>query len=168
VLEALNRAVLAESRPGQFLTAVFARLTARANGGFGLVAACGGHPPPVVLGADRVPRPLSCQGTLLGVVDDPEVDDFALELAPGETVLLYTDGLTEAGAPARTLTTREVAELLARVRGATAAETAEACLRAALAAGGGEIRDDVAVLVAQLGPSTDGRSAAGESSTAGQ
>ena len=36
VLEALNRAVLDESRPGQFLTAIFARLTPRAGGGFRL------------------------------------------------------------------------------------------------------------------------------------
>jgi hypothetical protein len=54
----------------------------------------------------------------------------------------------------------------------------EGCLRAALAAGGGVSRDDIAVLVAQVGlatmanrdrvASTAGRTAAGESSTRGQ
>ena len=58
VLEALNRAVLDESRPGQFLTAIFARLTPRPGGGFRLRAACGGHPPPVVVDAAGRPREL--------------------------------------------------------------------------------------------------------------
>jgi serine phosphatase RsbU (regulator of sigma subunit) len=171
VLEVLNRAVLAESRPGQFLTAIFGRLEPLPGGRFRLVFACGGHPPPVLLDGDGEPRPLACSGTLLGVVEDPELVDATVELDVGDTLLLYTDGLTEAGAPARTLTTGEVAELLASVRGETASQTAEACLRAALAASGGAIRDDIAVLVAQVGlgvVSTAGRTAAGESSTRGQ
>ena len=49
VLGALNRAVLDESRPGQFLTAIFARLTPLGGGGFRLTAACGGHPPPALI-----------------------------------------------------------------------------------------------------------------------
>jgi len=171
VLELLNRAVLAESRPGQFLTAIFGRLEVLPAGRFRLVFACGGHPPPVVLDAGRAPRPLRCSGTLLGVVEDPELVDATVELEVGDTLMLYTDGLTEAGAPARTLTTSEVARLLASVRGETASRTAEGCLREALEASGGVIRDDIAVLVAQVGlgvVSTAGRTAAGESSTRGQ
>jgi serine phosphatase RsbU (regulator of sigma subunit) len=178
VLEALNRAVLAESRPGQFLTAIFARVTALHGGRFAFAFACGGHPPPVLLDAEREPRPLDCSGTLLGVVEDPELVDAHAELEPGDTLLLYTDGLTEAGAPARTLTTEEVAAMLASVRGETASQTAEGCLRRALEASGGVTRDDIAVLVAQVGlatvanreelASTAGRTPASESSTRGQ
>jgi serine phosphatase RsbU (regulator of sigma subunit) len=158
--------VLAEARPGQFLTAVYARLTASGSG-FTLTLACGGHPPPVLLGADGTARPLNCTGTLLGVLDDPEVRDVETELGPGDILLLYTDGLTEAGAPARTLSTEDVADQLRAGRGPRARDTAANCLAAAARAGGGEVRDDVAVLVAQV-PSTAGRTAAGESSTRGQ
>jgi serine phosphatase RsbU (regulator of sigma subunit)/CHASE3 domain sensor protein len=171
VLDVLNRAVLAESRPGQFLTAIFGRLEVLPAGRFRLMFACGGHPPPVLLDAGLEPRPLRCTGTLLGVVEDPELTDATVELDVGDTLLLYTDGLTEAGAPARTLTTDEVARLVASVRGESAARTAEGCLHEALAASGGVIRDDIAVLVAQAGlgvVSTAGRSAAAESSTRGQ
>jgi len=171
VLEVLNRAVLADGRPGQFLTAIFARLETQPSGRFRLVFACGGHPPPVVLDAGREPRPLRCVGTLLGVVEDPELVDATIELDLGDTLLLYTDGLTEAGAPSRLLGTEDVARLLASVRGETASQTAEGCLREALAASGGAIRDDIAVLVAQVGvavASTAGRTAAAESSTRGQ
>jgi GAF domain-containing protein len=171
VLELLNRAVLDESRPGQFLTAIFGRLEPLPAGRFRLVFSCGGHPPPVLLGAGLEPRTLDGAGTLLGIVGDPELVDTTVELDVGDTLLLYTDGLTEAGAPARTLTTEEVAGLLAAVRGETASQTAEGCLREALAASGGAIRDDIAVLVAQVGVgvvSTSGRTPAGESSTRGQ
>ncbi|MDA0180883.1 SpoIIE family protein phosphatase [Solirubrobacter phytolaccae] len=150
VLTALNGAVLAEGRPGQFLTAIFARVTAREGGGFTLTVACGGHPPPVVLSASGATKPLDVKGTLLGVLDDPHVQDVQLDLERGDTFLLYTDGLTEAGAPAVTLSTEEVADLLRAVRTPTAAETAEHCLEAAVRAGGGVARDDVAVLVGQV------------------
>ena len=142
--------MLDESRPGQFLTAAFARLTPGRDGGFRLTLACGGHPPPVVVDAAGAPRELECSGTLLGVIDDPRIADSTIELVPGDTLLLYTDGLTEAEAPARTLGTPEVAQLLAAARGETAAQTAEACLSSAIAAGGGETRDDIAVLVVQV------------------
>ncbi len=174
VLRALNRAVLAERRAGQFLTAIFARVSVRGDGGFHLTLACGGHPPPVLLDAGLARRALDCSGTLLGVVAEPDIVDAALDLDPGDTLLLYTDGLTEAGAPQHTLDTAEVASLLASVRRGSAAQTADACLSRALQAAGGEVRDDIALLVAQVsapvlaGASTAGRTAAGESSTPGQ
>jgi serine phosphatase RsbU (regulator of sigma subunit)/PAS domain-containing protein len=150
VLGALNRAVLDESLPGQFLTAIFARITPLAGGGVRVTAACGGHPPPAVIDARGEPRELNCTGTLLGVVDDPQFADCAVDLHPGDTLLLYTDGLTEAGAPQHTLSTGEVAALLAKVRRDTAALTAQGALASALQASGGAARDDIAVLVVQV------------------
>lgn len=152
VLGALNRAVLDESRAGQFLTAVFARLEALDGGGFRLALACGGHPPPVVIDAEGRRLELTCTGTLLGVIADPHITDTELDLEPGDSVLLYTDGLTEAEAPVRTMSTADVAALLAEVRADSAAQTAQAALSRAIAAGGGETRDDIALLVLQVQP----------------
>ena len=97
--------------------------------------ACGGHPPPVLLAADGTVKPLECTGTLLGVLEDPLVHDVEAVLAPGDTLLLYTDGLTEAGAPARTLTTEDVGELLRLAHASHARETVANCLSAARSGG---------------------------------
>ncbi|MGG7382787.1 SpoIIE family protein phosphatase, partial [Escherichia coli] len=51
-------------------------------------------------------------GTLLGLVEDPQIDDAGGELRPGDTVVLYTDGLTEAGAPASVWSPQHLAEVL--------------------------------------------------------
>ncbi len=85
------------------------------------------------------------------MLDDPHVHDVETDLEPGDTLLLYTDGLTEAGAPARTLSTEDVAELLRAARAPTAAETvSELPRRAPRARAAGVVRDDVAVLVGQV------------------
>ena len=104
----------------------------------------------MVIDAAGRPRELACTGTLLGVIDDPQADDATVELDPGDTLLLYTDGLTEAGAPKHTLSTAEVAALLVDARRDTAAQTAQGCLASALRAGGGVTRDDIAVLVVHV------------------
>ena len=55
-----------------------------------------GHPPPVLVRADGVVRLLDVEaGLLLGL--DPSIHraDHRLELAPGDLLLLYTDGLVE-------------------------------------------------------------------------
>ena len=40
-----------------------------------------------------------CSGRALGVFDDANLTDQEIHLAPGDTLLLYTDGVTEARAP---------------------------------------------------------------------
>ena len=61
-----------------------------------LVAA--GHPLPVLVSGDEDARYVGAPGTLVGVVDDPEVTPVAIALRPGDTLVLYTDGATEARA----------------------------------------------------------------------
>ncbi len=58
-----------------------------------------GHPPPVHVGrsdrgAGRV-RFVGTSGSLLGVLTDIDVSDDEVLLAPGESLVLYTDGVTE-------------------------------------------------------------------------
>lgn len=38
-------------------------------------------------------------GTLLGVFSEIDVSDFTVELAPGDTLVLFTDGVLDSGTP---------------------------------------------------------------------
>ena len=80
--------------------------------------ACGGHLPPIVTRRDAAPAEVACRGTLLGVEEDIHVVVEELDLAVGDGLVLYTDGVLDAGAPARTLTPRDLVALLAGAGGA--------------------------------------------------
>jgi sigma-B regulation protein RsbU (phosphoserine phosphatase) len=59
-----------------------------------------GHPPPLVL--DRYCRTVDVPfkaGQPLGIFKRPLLDEQSISLPPGGTVLLYSDGLTEAAGP---------------------------------------------------------------------
>lgn len=78
---------------GQFVTAILAQLDLN-TGLFSFLNA--GHPPPVLLHGDESPRnldggrrpPLGIAGTVVGLGEQ--------YLAPGDRLLLYTDGITES------------------------------------------------------------------------
>lgn len=60
--------------------------------------ASGGHPPALLRGANGVVRHLSSTGLLLGALDDDEFhsNEQRLDLSPGDVIISYTDGATEA------------------------------------------------------------------------
>ena len=64
-------------------------------------------------------------GTLLGLVEHPELTDRSAELRSGDTIVLYTDGLTEAGAPEQVWTPEEIADAARGAAGAPPADTVE-------------------------------------------
>jgi serine phosphatase RsbU (regulator of sigma subunit)/PAS domain-containing protein len=64
-----------------------------------VTVSCGGHPAPVLRRASGAVEALGAPGTLLGLVSEPELQDRSTDLRPGDTLVLYTDGLTEARAP---------------------------------------------------------------------
>ena len=80
----------------RFCTVVFGVLTPH-DDGFVLVLAGGGHPSALLMGADGTARYVPTPGgQLIGVLPDPHIATATLRLGPGDTLLLYTDGLTEA------------------------------------------------------------------------
>ncbi|SDK43938.1 PP2C family protein-serine/threonine phosphatase [Streptomyces indicus] len=55
-----------------------------------------GHPAPLIVRGDGTVEAADTRGTLIGALPEIKVRTAAVELAPGETCLLYTDGITEA------------------------------------------------------------------------
>jgi sigma-B regulation protein RsbU (phosphoserine phosphatase) len=106
VLEALNTALLTDVWAGsRFCTAFFATLSPVSSGGFTLELATGGHPPAYLLSptppeADesgtRVEAVRPTGGMLIGAFPSAHFTATTLHLTPGQALLLYTDGLTEA------------------------------------------------------------------------
>jgi serine phosphatase RsbU (regulator of sigma subunit) len=113
-----------------------------------VVAANAGHPRPFRYTADGSASLVEAQGTLLGVVDDPVLTDVAIDLAPGDALILVTDGVTEARRGNDQFGEQGVLDCLSAVGpGATAARLAAAVVDAAAAHAGGDTDDDTAVVV---------------------
>ncbi|WP_314250983.1 PP2C family protein-serine/threonine phosphatase [Streptomyces kutzneri] len=98
VLTSLNTALLLDPAIGsRFCTAVFGVLEPHEKEGFTVTVATGGHPPAYHLrdsGAVEAVQPRG--GMLIGAIDGAHFASHSIHLAPGEGLLLYTDGLTEA------------------------------------------------------------------------
>jgi sigma-B regulation protein RsbU (phosphoserine phosphatase) len=98
VLGTLN-SVLAQERSldtPALCTVVFGLLVPGPTG-CRLELASAGHPPPLLLGAGGTATYLDLEGgMLLGAVEQAPVATTTIDLGPGDTVLLYTDGLPEA------------------------------------------------------------------------
>jgi hypothetical protein len=150
VLGAVNEVMLGHALSQRFATVVVARLDLTSRPARAVIAGAG-HPPPVLLAANGSTRCPSIQGMMLGVRPGSNVLDLELELASGSTLVLYTDGLLDAGAPRRGLTPRELCRLLADHAGAAPQLIVQRLERLALSSGAGRLRDDVAIVAARVG-----------------
>jgi serine phosphatase RsbU (regulator of sigma subunit) len=142
VLTGVNQAML-RSGVDRFCTVVYATLEPTADGVVRVAVGRAGHPAPLVVRADGTVEPCAPRGTLLGVFEDVACEEVKLELRPGDSIVVFTDGLTERGQwdgdP------RELESLLASAT-PRSAERIAALLESMIAPGAAV--DDVAVVVA--------------------
>jgi integral membrane sensor domain MASE1/anti-sigma regulatory factor (Ser/Thr protein kinase) len=150
VLRLLNDAMLRQRSLEEFCTVAYTRLELGGADRARVTVSSGGHPLPLLLRADGVVEALGRFGTLLGVVEEPELSDHTVELANGDSIVLYTDGLTDAYAPQRVVTNEDLVAILQGCAGHSAPETARAIRGAVLDGGMDEPRDDIALLVLRL------------------
>ncbi|WP_313960341.1 PP2C family protein-serine/threonine phosphatase [Nocardioides deserti] len=80
----------------RFCTVVVLRMRREPDGAWRVVVAAGGHPPPLLLRPGSEPVEVDVNGPLVGILTDQEYTETELRLAPGEVLVLYTDGVTEA------------------------------------------------------------------------
>jgi serine phosphatase RsbU (regulator of sigma subunit) len=149
VLGAVNEVMLGHALSHRFATVILARLDLASEPMRATIAGAG-HPPPVLLGGDGLTRCPGIQGTMLGVRPGSDVRDLKLELQPGSTLVLYTDGLLDAGAPRRGLTPMQLCHMLAAYSGAAPHAIVQHLERLALSSGAGRLRDDVAIVAARV------------------
>ncbi|MFF3972288.1 PP2C family protein-serine/threonine phosphatase [Streptomyces rubiginosohelvolus] len=146
-LSRLNRALRQEGAT-RFLTAVVVTMTPRADGTVLLTTCSAGHPRPLVLRADGSIGEVVSGGLLLGILDDVSYESHEDSLTPGDTLVLFTDGLTESREADGTYFESVLPGRLSALRGSDAAHVAESLARQArtFRASG---QDDIALLVAR-------------------
>ena len=144
VLTGLNDTVLARGEPERFLSAVYLT-TRKTTDGVEVKLARGGHPAPLLRRVDGTVDTIEAPGRLLGCLPNPGLADIRLLLAPGELLLLYTDGVTEARRASEQFGDTRLRALLA-TNTANAHQIIDQIIDAALAHSDGELTDDAAVM----------------------
>ena len=145
----VNRALAADNDASMFLTMFMGVLDTR-TGQLDYVNY--GHLQPLILSPDGacVSQAMPC-GTMLGVIDDAECGTGSMRLPPGSTLLLYTDGVTEAMDKHGSLFGAAALRAVAAAACAQTPETLVSRVEAAVAAHAGEAEqaDDITLVAAR-------------------
>ena len=152
VLALLNEA-LNHHHHGRFCTVAVARLQ-RSGADWSVTHASGGHPLPLFWNPSVEPRAVGCHGTLVGAFDEASFEDSRLTLQPGDGLVFYTDGVTEARRGQSFLG-------LERLQGAvpldgSASDVVDRVLDEALEFQAGLASDDIAIVVLRVPPTAPG------------
>jgi sigma-B regulation protein RsbU (phosphoserine phosphatase) len=85
----------------------------------------GGHEPLFIIGQSGIKETLSAAGPVVGIITGAEFKIQQSQLEPGDILIGYTDGVTEALSPAQTLYSKEKFRALLEVQAASATELIE-------------------------------------------
>jgi PAS domain S-box-containing protein len=146
VLERLNHVLVHDDDRRRLCTAVCARV----DEGGEVTISCAGHPPPLRSLPGGTIEPIGQPGTLLGAFEDGHWSDSTIHLHPDESLVLYTDGVTDARGPLDRFGADRLDQVLASAAGQPAGTVAAALDEALIRFQDGHPqRDDVALLVLQ-------------------
>jgi len=137
----------------RFLTAIYAAVRP-VPGGATVRISSAGHPLALLRTANGRVHEAGRPGTLLGVLARPELHDVQRLLRPGDSLIMYSDGVTEArdGLTCDLYGDERLRRLVARLGDLTVAAMAEAIRSAAMKFSGGRLSDDIVALVLKVPP----------------
>jgi serine phosphatase RsbU (regulator of sigma subunit) len=148
-IEMLNDVMLEAADLQQFCTLAAATLTRTSHGGQPAVMVdlvLAGHAKPVVVRADGTAELIGRFGTALGLVEVLDLQCTQHLLAAGETLLLYTDGITECRRGTEQFDDKRLLEAAAAASGTSAARLVAAVREAVQRFAPDHLSDDVALL----------------------
>lgn len=145
ILTQLNAALLEQVTDGRFCTLAFVKISGAPGDQIAEVISAG-HPLPILLAPDG-PRAIGEPGTLLGVVPEPDLPSARVPLQTGQSIVLYTDGLS---AGQTTDDTAYALELIAGILPNGDRDLASAINQRAIQSQAAPNRDDVAILTARV------------------
>jgi PAS domain S-box-containing protein len=151
MLRFLNEALRRQSTESAFCTVGCVRLDRAAGGGFEACLAFGGHPYPLLVRAGGTAEDVVVRGTLLGVEAEPGLEQVALDLRAGDTLVLYTDGVVDArDASGHRFGEARLRDAVDAAAGGSAEEVADAVDEAVAVFEPERTRDDRAILVLRV------------------
>jgi sigma-B regulation protein RsbU (phosphoserine phosphatase) len=146
----LNRYLNGATADNRFATMVVLRLAENGE----LAAVNAGHCPVLIRRNDRTIDNIASGGLPLGILPEASYTEETSRLAPGDLVVLYTDGLTEAeNADEDEFGVKRVADVLARLAHPSAEQACQELLQAVNEfTGGRPLHDDATLLVIERLP----------------
>ena len=143
-LASANDVICSEIGPGKFISMSYVVV----DGGSGRVSvASAGHPAPRIVLQDGSTRPLEAHGLVLGIDGGQEYAESHAELPSGASLVLYTDGVVEARRDGELYGDDRLDALLAERRELSARSLAAAVAEDAREFAGGDLSDDLAIVV---------------------
>jgi serine phosphatase RsbU (regulator of sigma subunit) len=143
-LRSANDVIVGEIAPGKFITLAYLVIDPRR----GQVAAAGaGHPPPRLMTADGAVTGIGVHGLVLGIEPGQEYDEARADLAVGDAVVLYTDGVIEARRDGELYGLDRLDRALSEHRELSPGALARVVLDDCRSFARGELADDCAVVV---------------------
>lgn len=143
IIRALNSAMLAHASD-RFCTLAVLRLL-KEDDHFLVTISSGGHPLPLLVKADGEIAEIGPAGSLVGVLTQPRLDDARYVLGVGDSLVIFTDGVTEARSEAGQFGVDGILSVLDEGV-ASAAQVTDALLERVLEFQAGEARDDIAIV----------------------
>jgi serine phosphatase RsbU (regulator of sigma subunit) len=154
VLTDLNDAILAEDLDDRFATVVYIIATPGPDG-VALRLTIGGHPLPLLRSKTGAVRAFGTPGSAIGLLPDPQLSVDEVLLAPGEMLVLFTDGFIEGRSPTGAFADDLLSEAIATSQARTADDLADELTGLLLEFQHGRPRDDMAILVLEAGRAGD-------------
>jgi serine phosphatase RsbU (regulator of sigma subunit) len=143
--EQVNRLTSRNIGVGKFITFFYGLLDGEARR---LTYTNAGHNPPVLVRRDGKVRRLDTGGALLGVFPDWKYEEAQIELAPGDRLLLFTDGVSEVqDGKGHDFGEGLLTDLLKANRELDAAELQQKVIEAITTFSGGNFDDDVTLIL---------------------
>jgi PAS domain S-box-containing protein len=149
-LRRLNHAMRAHEGRSEFATAAMAYLSTRDPDRLRVRLTLAGHPPAMIIHRDGRVEPAGRFGTMLALLPEPAFATSEHVLQRGDVLLLYTDGVTEAGDRGHPFGDDRFQALLATLAGETPQAVVDAIDTAVVNAQDGQPRDDVALVAIAL------------------
>jgi serine phosphatase RsbU (regulator of sigma subunit) len=151
ILQGLNQALLESVEGEQFSTVALARIEPAA-GGARVVVSIGGHPRPVVVRSNGEIEALGRYGVIVGAFEGAKFVEQRARLRRGETLVLYTDGLTSKDEGDCFADDSRLSRTVAPLAGQEAQTIVEAIREHVTSRGKGDPEDDVAVVAVRVLP----------------